>query len=34
MDRVVDDLIAADDSENMEMYMLRGDDMRDKLVDL
>ncbi|TVU58273.1 AAA family ATPase [Paenarthrobacter nitroguajacolicus] len=33
MDRVVDDLIAADDSENMEMYMLRGDDMRDKLVD-
>ncbi len=34
MDRVVDDLIAADDSENMEMYMLRGDDMREKLVDL
>ncbi|MGR0161505.1 RNA polymerase recycling motor ATPase HelR [Paenarthrobacter nitroguajacolicus] len=34
MDRVVDDLIAADDSENLEMYMLRGDDMRDKLVDL
>lgn len=33
MDRVVDDLIAADDSENLEMYMLRGDDMRDKLVD-
>ncbi|WOH18833.1 RNA polymerase recycling motor ATPase HelR [Paenarthrobacter sp. GOM3] len=33
MDRVVEDLIAADDSENMEMYMLRGDDMRDKLVD-
>lgn len=33
MDRVVDDLIAADDSENMEMYMLHGDDMRDKLVD-
>ncbi|MET3903912.1 RNA polymerase recycling motor ATPase HelR [Paenarthrobacter sp. 4246] len=32
MDRVVDDLIAADDSENLEMYMLRGDDMRDKLV--
>ncbi|WP_026547181.1 RNA polymerase recycling motor ATPase HelR [Paenarthrobacter nicotinovorans] len=34
MDRVVDDLIAADDSENLEMYMLRGDDMREKLVDL
>ncbi|MCT9872064.1 RNA polymerase recycling motor ATPase HelR [Paenarthrobacter aurescens] len=33
MDRVVDDLIAADDSENLEMHMLRGDDMRDKLVD-
>ena len=33
MDRVVDDLIAADDSENLEMYMLRGDDMREKLVD-
>ncbi|MGF6835718.1 hypothetical protein QF015_003916 [Paenarthrobacter sp. TE4293] len=33
MDRVVEDLIAADDSENLEMYMLRGDDMRDKLVD-
>ncbi|MEQ4564883.1 RNA polymerase recycling motor ATPase HelR [Paenarthrobacter sp. CAP02] len=33
MDRVVDDLIAADDSELMEMYMLRGDDMREKLVD-
>ncbi|ASN18406.1 RNA polymerase recycling motor ATPase HelR [Arthrobacter sp. YN] len=32
MDRVVDDLVAADDSENLEMYMLRGDDMRDKLV--
>jgi hypothetical protein len=33
MDRVVEDLIAADDSENLEMSMLRGDDMRDKLVD-
>ncbi|MFJ6537495.1 RNA polymerase recycling motor ATPase HelR [Paenarthrobacter sp. NPDC091711] len=33
MDRVVDDLIAADDSENLEMYMLRGEDMREKLVD-
>ncbi|SEJ23048.1 DNA helicase IV [Arthrobacter sp. yr096] len=33
MDRVVEDLIAADDSENLEMYMLRGEDMRDKLVD-
>ncbi|MFW0773350.1 RNA polymerase recycling motor ATPase HelR [Paenarthrobacter nitroguajacolicus] len=33
MDRVVDDLIAADDSENLEMYMLRGDDMRHKLMD-
>ncbi|WP_144660046.1 RNA polymerase recycling motor ATPase HelR [Paenarthrobacter nicotinovorans] len=32
MDRVVDDLIAADDSENLEMYMLRGDDMREKLT--
>ncbi|WP_458107948.1 AAA family ATPase [Arthrobacter sp. R3-55] len=32
MDRVVEDLIAADDSENLEMYMLRGDDMREKLV--
>jgi DNA helicase IV len=32
MDRVVDDLIAADDSENLEMYMLRGDDMREKLA--
>jgi len=34
MDRVVEDLIAADDSENLEMYMLRGEDMRDKLVDV
>ncbi len=33
MDRVVDDLIAADDSELMVMSMLRGQDMQDKLVD-
>lgn len=31
MDRVVEDLIAADDSELLVMTMLRGDDMRDKL---
>ncbi|MGH1563184.1 RNA polymerase recycling motor ATPase HelR [Mumia sp. DW29H23] len=33
MDRVVDDLIAADDSELMLMTMLRGQDMRNSLVD-
>ena len=33
MDRVVEDLIAADDSEMMVMSMLRGQDMQDKLVD-
>ena len=33
MDRVVDDLIAADDSELLVMSMLRGQDMQDKLVD-
>ena len=33
MDRVVDDLIAADDSELLVMSMLRGQDMQDKLGD-
>ncbi len=33
MDRVVDDLIAADDSEMLVMTMLRGQDMQDRLVD-
>jgi superfamily I DNA/RNA helicase len=33
MDRVVDDLIAADDSEMLVMRMLRGQDMQEKLVD-
>ena len=33
MDRVVDDLIAADDSELLVMSMLRGQDLQDKLVD-
>jgi DNA helicase IV len=33
MDRVVEDLIAGDDSELMVMSMLRGQDMQDKLVD-
>ncbi len=33
MDQVVDDLIAADDSEMLVMSMLRGQDLQDKLVD-
>ena len=33
MDRVVDDLIAADDSEMLVMSMLRGQDTRNALVD-
>ena len=33
MDTIVDDLIATDDSELGLMSMLRGDDLRDKLVD-
>ncbi len=33
MDRVVDDMIAADDSDMMVMTMLRGQDLRDALVD-
>ncbi|MFK0003426.1 RNA polymerase recycling motor ATPase HelR [Paenarthrobacter sp. NPDC090522] len=33
MDRVVEDLIAADDSELMVMSMLRGEDMLEKLVE-
>jgi hypothetical protein len=33
MDRVVEDLIAADDSELMVMSMLRGEDMQEKLAD-
>ncbi|SFT97115.1 RNA polymerase recycling motor ATPase HelR [Arthrobacter sp. ov118] len=33
MDRVVEDLIAADDSELLVTRMLRGQDMQDKLVD-
>ncbi|QHK20220.1 AAA family ATPase [Pseudarthrobacter psychrotolerans] len=33
MDRVVDDLIAADDSELLVMSMLRGQDLQEKLVD-
>ncbi len=33
MDRVVDDLIAADDSELLVMSMLRGQDLQDKLGD-
>ena len=33
MNRVVDDLIATDDSEMMVMSMLRGDDLRGALVD-
>ncbi|MFF1385185.1 RNA polymerase recycling motor ATPase HelR [Arthrobacter sp. NPDC058288] len=34
MDRVVDDLIAADDSELLVMSMLRGQDMQDKLANV
>ncbi|CAN7194668.1 RNA polymerase recycling motor ATPase HelR [Arthrobacter sp. LjRoot14] len=34
MDRVVDDLVAADDSELLVMSMLRGQDMQDKLADV
>ncbi|MGJ9412306.1 RNA polymerase recycling motor ATPase HelR [Aeromicrobium sp. CF4.19] len=33
MDRVVDDLVAADDSDLMVMSMLRGQDLRNSLVD-
>lgn len=33
MDTIVDDLVATDDSELKLMSMLRGDDLRDKLVD-
>ena len=33
MDRVVDDLVAADDSEMLVMSMLRGQDLQDRLVD-
>jgi superfamily I DNA/RNA helicase len=33
MTRVIDDLIAADDSEMLVMSMLRGDDLRNALVD-
>ena len=33
MDRVVDDLIATDDSEMLVMSMLRGQDLQDRLVD-
>ena len=33
MDRVVDDLIAADDSELLVMSMLRGEDLQEKLAD-
>ncbi len=33
MDRVVDDLVAADDSDMLVMSMLRGQDMQDRLVD-
>jgi hypothetical protein len=33
MDRVVDDLVATDDSEMLVMSMLRGDDLRGALVD-
>ena len=33
MDRVVDDLVAGDDSEMMVMAMLRGQDLQDSLVD-
>ena len=33
MDRVVEDLVAADDSELLVMSMLRGDDMQEKLGD-
>lgn len=33
MDRVVDDLVAADDSELLVMSMLRGQDMQEELVD-
>ncbi|HEY8700950.1 MAG TPA: RNA polymerase recycling motor ATPase HelR [Arthrobacter sp.] len=33
MDRVVEDLVAADDSELLVMSMLRGQDMQEKLVD-
>lgn len=33
MDRVVDDLVAADDSEMLVMMMLRGQDLQDRLVD-
>ena len=33
MDRVVDDLIAADDSELLVMSMLRGEDLQEKLLD-
>jgi hypothetical protein len=33
MDRVVDDLVATDDSEMLVMSMLRGQDLQDRLVD-
>ncbi|QGN33326.1 RNA polymerase recycling motor ATPase HelR [Microlunatus sp. Gsoil 973] len=33
MDRVVDDIIAADDDPETSMYMLRGEDLRQALVD-
>lgn len=33
MDRVVEDLVAADDSEMLVMSMLRGEDLQEKLVD-
>jgi superfamily I DNA/RNA helicase len=33
MDRVVDDLVAADDSDMLVMSMLRGQDLQDRLVD-
>jgi hypothetical protein len=33
MDRVVEDLVAADDSEMLVMSMLRGEDMQEKLMD-
>ena len=33
MDRVVDDLVAADDSEMLVMSMLRGQDLQDRLVE-
>jgi superfamily I DNA/RNA helicase len=34
MDRVVDDLVAADDSDMLVMSMLRGQDLQDRLVDV